>query len=112
MVFVRHLRWDPDNVARIARHQVRSLPQFSSREEEAEFWDTHDFSDYWDELQPIEVRFADKLSQTIALPLDPAAMGELRKQARARNTDPTALALEWVLAGLELGRVPRRQRGS
>jgi hypothetical protein len=38
------------------------VPEFTSREEEAEFWDTHDVTDYLDELRPVRVRFAPTLS--------------------------------------------------
>ena len=38
------------------------IPDFATREEEAKFWDTHDISDYWDEMKPVKARFAKKLS--------------------------------------------------
>ena len=38
------------------------IPQFTSHEEEANFWDTHDISEYWDELEPVKVTFAKNLS--------------------------------------------------
>jgi hypothetical protein len=31
------------------------IPEFKSREEEAAFWDTHDFTDYLDEMKPVKV---------------------------------------------------------
>ena len=31
------------------------IPQFPNREAEAAFWDSHDFADYWDALQPVSV---------------------------------------------------------
>ena len=31
------------------------IPQFATREEDAEFWDTHDFADYWDEPEQANV---------------------------------------------------------
>ena len=37
--------------------------EFASREEEAEFWDTHDIADYWHELKPVELEFSGKLAQ-------------------------------------------------
>ncbi len=39
------------------------IPEFKSRQEEAEFWDTHDLADYWDEFKPVKVRFARNLSE-------------------------------------------------
>jgi CopG antitoxin of type II toxin-antitoxin system len=39
------------------------IPKFASREAEARFWDTHDFTDYMKEFMPVKVRFAKNLSQ-------------------------------------------------
>src|SRR3954451_20011698 len=39
-----------------------SIPEFGSREEEAEFWDTHDVTDYLDELQPMRVQVVPQIS--------------------------------------------------
>ena len=33
------------------------IPEFKTIEEEAEFWDTHDTTDYEDEFKPVKVRF-------------------------------------------------------
>lgn len=38
------------------------IPNFASREEEAEFWDTHAFTDYLDELAPVKVHVAKPLT--------------------------------------------------
>jgi hypothetical protein len=48
------------------------IPEFQSLEEEAEFWDTHDFTDYLDELQSVRVRFSPNLSTGMTVRLDPA----------------------------------------
>lgn len=44
-----------------SRHTSR-IPVFSSREEEAAWWDSHDLADYQDEFETVEARFAEKLS--------------------------------------------------
>ncbi len=44
------------------------IPKFANREEEAAFWDTHDISDYWDELKPVKLKVAKNLS-TLSLPV-------------------------------------------
>ena len=46
------------------------IPEFATRQEEAEFWDTHDFADYWDEWDAVDVEFSDDLSSCVAIPLD------------------------------------------
>jgi len=45
-----------------ASEPVRQVPVFTSREEEAAWWDSHDLADYQDDFTTIEARFADKLS--------------------------------------------------
>ena len=38
-------------------HAARRIPDFATRAEEAAWWDTHDITDYLDELEPVTVRF-------------------------------------------------------
>jgi CopG antitoxin of type II toxin-antitoxin system len=52
------------------------IPEFASREEEAEFWDTHDLTDYWDEFKPVQVSVAKKLSARITIDLDSEGTGK------------------------------------
>jgi hypothetical protein len=88
---------EPKNKARI--------PAFSSIEEEAAFWDTHDTTDYEDEFKPVKVRFAKNLSQVLALRLDPQTLEELRERAHAKGIGPTTLARMWILERLHPGNV-------
>ena len=41
------------------------IPEFANYREEAEFWDTHDFMDFEDELRPVEVVFSEGFLKTI-----------------------------------------------
>ena len=66
----------------------------------AEFWDTHDFTDYMDEFKPVKVRFARNLSQPISIRLDPETLAELRSRAREKGIGPTTLARRWILEHL------------
>ena len=50
------------------------IPEFATREEEAEFWDTHDFTDYWDELEPANVTVSPNLESSFQIPLDDKAL--------------------------------------
>ena len=76
------------------------IPEFTSRQEEAEFWDTHDLSDYWDEFKPVKVRFAKNLSEGITIRFDPQTLGQLREQARAKGIGATTLIRMWILERL------------
>lgn len=76
------------------------IPKFASREDEAQFWDTHDFADYWDEWKPVKIRFAQNLSEGITVRFDPETLQELRKQAHEQGLGPTTLVRLWVLERL------------
>lgn len=76
------------------------IPSFATRQEEAEFWDTHDMADYWDEFKPVKVRFAKNLSEGITIRLDPGTLDELRTQAHQKGMGPTTLARMWILEHL------------
>lgn len=73
------------------------IPEFASREAEAEFWDTHNLTDYWDEFKPVRARFAKRLSEGINIRLDPETLAELRAQAAEKGIGPTTLARMWIL---------------
>lgn len=77
------------------------IPDFKSREEEAEFWDTHSLADYWDEFKPIKVRFAKNLSYDITIPLDPKTLARLSTHANEKGLGPTTLARMWILECLK-----------
>jgi CopG antitoxin of type II toxin-antitoxin system len=64
------------------------LPEFQSREDMAEFWDTHDFTDYMDEFKPAKVRFAKNLSEGITIRFDPQTLAELRSRAKKAGHRP------------------------
>ena len=41
------------------------IPDFKTAEEEAEFWETHSVSDYWDEFKPVKEELDPKLKAKI-----------------------------------------------
>ncbi len=80
--------------------ETSRIPEFKSREEEAEFWDTHSFADYWDEFKPVEVQFAKNLSEGLTIRLDPQTIAEVRSLAKEQGIGPTTLMRMWVLERL------------
>jgi len=76
------------------------VPEFPSVEEEAEFWDTHDTTDYELEWESVKVRFAKNLSQGITIRFSPSTLAQLRQTAHHRGVGPTTLARMWVLERL------------
>jgi predicted DNA binding CopG/RHH family protein len=82
------------------QQQSNRIPEFKSRAELAEWFDTHDMADYWDELKPVKVRFAKNLSEGINIRLDPETLAQLREEAQAKGIGPTTLARMWILEHL------------
>ncbi|HEY7060494.1 MAG TPA: CopG family antitoxin [Chloroflexota bacterium] len=73
------------------------IPEFTSIEEEAAWWDSHDIADYQDELRIVPVRAAKKLSEGITIRLEPDALAELHARARKTGVPPATLACKWLL---------------
>ena len=83
------------------QHTTSRIPEFSSREEEAKFWDTHDIADYWDEFKPVQVRVAKNLSKGITIRLDPETLSKIRGLAHEKGIGPTTLIRMWILERLK-----------
>ena len=77
------------------------IPRFRTREEEAAWWDSHDITEYLDELRPVKVRFARNLSEGITIRFDPETLARLRAEARKKGLGPTTLARMWILERLQ-----------
>ena len=77
------------------------IPEFSSIEEEAEFWDTHDFTDFEDEFKPVRLWVAEDLGHIISIPLDSKASRALSAIAKERGVDSITLARDWILERLK-----------
>ena len=77
------------------------IPEFASREEEAEFWDTHDITDYWDELKPVKVRFSDRVDHGVVVVFKSETFNKLFEMADERGVFPDALIHDWVVEGMK-----------
>ena len=81
--------------------QKSNIPNFSSKEEEAKFWETHDIADFADELKPVKARFAKNLSEGITIRFDQPTLNKLRELAHDKGLGPTTLARMWILENLK-----------
>lgn len=86
-----------------------SIPAFHSYEEEAEFWDTHDFTDLSMETQPVKVIATRGLSANVQVRFEPDTDHELEAIARERGMKKATLIRTWVLERL---REERNRRAS
>jgi len=77
------------------------IPEFKSIQEEAEFWDTHDFTDYEREFKPVKVHFVKKFSEPVTIRFDRGALQTLRQEASKKGIGATTLIRMWVYEQLE-----------
>ena len=99
----------------------KPIPEFANIEEEAEFWDTHDTTEYFEDT-PVDLKIADDFksvyvegtqvrdalnkqlnpaSQGITVRFQPDTLAELRRRAARKGVGATTLVRMLVLQGLE-----------
>lgn len=76
------------------------IPQIDSVQELARFWDTHDLTDFKDELEKVPEPVFELLTE-LTVPLEPKELEALNALAKAYNTSPVNLVREWVLEHIE-----------
>jgi|BarGraNGADG00212_1021973.scaffolds.fasta_scaffold54610_2 predicted DNA binding CopG/RHH family protein len=100
-------------MTQIERQGKNRIPEFTSREEEAQWFDTHDMADYQDEFKTVRARFARNLSEGLNIRLDKETLERLRARAKEMGIGPTTLARMWILEHVqELERRERTPRAS
>lgn len=72
------------------------VPSFSNIEEEAEFWDTHDLTDFGMEFKRSKNILAERSSDYLTLHLDRNDRHVLAKLAEKRGVGTATLALIWL----------------
>ncbi len=80
------------------------LPDFQSREELAQFWDTHSFTDYLSDLEPAKAHIAEEviapLSEVTQVRFDKVTDQQLAAYAKKRGIRKSTLlrmiALDWL----------------
>ncbi len=113
----RHTSPRSNNGTNASKEESRRtrVPEFKNRQEEAEFWDTHSFTDYWDEFTPVKVRVAKKLSEPVTMRIDLTALEGLRDRAAKMGVGATTLIRIWILERLQAehdAERPKRRRKS
>lgn len=82
--------------------QNNRIPNTDSIEELARFWDTHDLTDFEDELVEVtEPVFVRDEKAVIQLKLPKSEFEQLVQMAQAKGTDSMSLVQDWVLEKLK-----------
>ena len=76
---------------------MSKIPQTDSVAELARFWDTHEVTDFEDELEEVKVTVFERGSQNVVrVPLQPNEAEALHRAAQARGLEDMELVREWV----------------
>lgn len=85
------------------------FPDFNkmSYEEEAEWWDSHDFTEFWDKLADVDiiVGLHKPKEETLVVRLQKDLKDRLEKTAKSKGLNTSALARMWLMEKLQSGRV-------
>ena len=78
------------------------IPPTDSIAELARFWDTHDLTDFEDELEEVpESVFERPAGETVMIHLPAAEVEAVKRLAKAKGMEHTALIQEWVREKLQ-----------
>jgi predicted DNA binding CopG/RHH family protein len=77
---------------------MTKIPEFSSEQEEAEFWETHDSTESMDETEPVEVTFVDarRPKKQISLRLEDKTIEQLKAIAENKGIGYQTMIRMWV----------------
>ena len=74
------------------------IPQTDSIEELARFWDTHDLTDFEDELEEVsEAAFKRHEGTVVTIRLRPEEAEVVQDIAKSKDIEQTTLIRQWVL---------------
>jgi len=82
---------------------MAKLPKFKSIKEEAEFWDTHDVTDYLSELEPVELVFdpSTEKKETLTIRVQPGLKKRLKTIAKNYGLNLSTLTRIWLIDKLK-----------
>lgn len=91
------------------KHKYKpKMPGPGSNETIAQFWDTHDLADYWDELEVAgDVKFAKPKKELVSVRLEPIYCRQLKALAKKMSIGFSSLARLLIVEKLRQG--PRHQ---
>ena len=72
------------------------IPETDSIEELAKFWDTHDLTDFEDQLERVRGVFKRRKESTVAIDLTPKEAQDLKRLAESAGIQEAALVRKWV----------------
>jgi predicted DNA binding CopG/RHH family protein len=80
-------------------NKKNKIPEFKSLKEEAEFWDTHDTTDF--DFKPIKVKVAKNLKHIFSVRFEGKTLSDLDAEASKKGLGTGALIRMWIKERLE-----------
>jgi len=73
---------------------MTKIPKFKNYKEEAKFWDTHEISDYLDEMKFVDVEFIprQKRAESVTIRVEPELKKRLHQIARKNSVSLSTIA--------------------
>lgn len=91
--------------------KARKIPQTDSIEELARFWDTHDLTEFEDQLEEVGEAVFERTSGTVVtVRLRPQEAEAVKQVAKARGVRQATLVRQWVLEKLHGDKSGARRR--
>jgi hypothetical protein len=83
--------------------QLNRIPKFKSIKEEAEFWDTHDITDYMSELKPVDITvdLAKPKEETFVLRVNKDIKRKLEEVSKSKGINISSLTRMWIIEKLQ-----------
>lgn len=80
------------------KKKAEKIPKFKSIEEEAKFWDTHSFADYWGGFKDVDlvVNLHKPKEETLVLRLQKSLKDTLEKIAKSKGLSVSTLSRMWL----------------
>jgi hypothetical protein len=81
------------------KKKINKIPIFKSIPEEAEFWDTHDVTDFMDELTPVKMKvtLGQPKEETLTVRLQGKLKSQLAGIAEEMGVNTSTLARMWIV---------------
>src|SRR5579864_396649 len=77
------------------------IPEFKSYAEEAEFWDTHDFTEFEDETHPVDMHVSKIESESVLVLFDADTNRKLEQFANEVGIKKSTLIHNWIMERLQ-----------
>lgn len=82
-------------------NRKNNLPEFRSIQEEAEFWDVHDSTEFLDGTEKVELEIVRPLIHTFRVETDARTLDRLYALAQKEGLSSSELAIRWIEQRLE-----------